>query len=328
MQSILVLQLKRIGDLILTTPALAALRTALPEARITLLVPASCRELLRAMDYIDEPLVFQPRGLNLPIWQRLARGGFDASLDFTATDRTALMSRLARAPRRATFAWARRKTVRAFAYNHFVESAVRDHHTIDHYLDLLSAIDIPRTDTPVTLHLPPAALDEARALAGPGDFALVHPGTARPEKYWLPERWAVVIEHLRRERGLRCILTGSTDPEEQIHLQKIHAQLREPCPDLSGRTDLLTLAALTQCARLVLTVDSAAMHLASAFAIPQVALFGPTNPFHWHPRNPHARVLLAGHPEPLTTFAPRHRPAPMEHITTAAVVDATSASWS
>ena len=61
--------------------------------------------------------------------------------------------------------------------------------------------------------------------------------------------------------------------------------------DLSGKTDLLTLAAVVRKARLLVTVDSAPMHFAAAWGTPQVVLFGPTNPFHWHPRSESAVVL-------------------------------------
>ena len=61
--------------------------------------------------------------------------------------------------------------------------------------------------------------------------------------------------------------------------------------DFSGKTDLLTLAALIARARLLVTVDSAPMHLAAATRTPQVILFGPTNPFHWRPRESPALIL-------------------------------------
>src|SRR5207302_347407 len=140
-----------------------------------------------------------------------------------------------------------------------------------------------------------------------------HPGTARPEKYWLPERWAEVMTWCERELQIPCVISGSSDPVEQQHIGKIKSALAaksQRARDLSGRLDLLTLAALTQNAQLVLSVDSAPMHLAAAFQTPQVALFGPTNPFHWQPRHPNAVVILAGAP----LLKPQHEGAPMSEI--------------
>jgi ADP-heptose:LPS heptosyltransferase len=66
-----------------------------------------------------------------------------------------------------------------------------------------------------------------------------------------------------------------------------------------------------------------AMHLASLFARPQVALFGPTNPFHWRPRHAQARVLLAGVDAHAKAFSPKEKKRDMKLISTQAVVDAT-----
>ena len=84
--------------------------------------------------------------------------------------------------------------------------------------------------------------------------------------------------------------------------------------------DLLALAALVGRASLVVSCDTAVVHLAAAFQRPQIALFGPTNPFHWRPRHDHALVLSAANPDaPLRDFAPRMKGAPMERISTALV---------
>jgi ADP-heptose:LPS heptosyltransferase len=120
-----------------------------------------------------------------------------------------------------------------------------------------------------------------------------------------------------------CVLSGSADGHEQSHL----AAIRKACPsingrDFSGRLDLLTLAALTRSASLVLTVDSAPMHLAGAFGTPQVALFGPTNPFHWRPRHERAIIIQSNAPATPPEFRPQQPGGPMTEISTHAVIDA------
>lgn len=323
---ILVLQLKRIGDLILTTPALAALRNALPKAHVTLVVSDGARELLPAMDYVDETLVYRRAGGNGKVWRKLIFTPYDVCIDFTATDRTALFTLLSKAADRVTFEWVRRSTYRHFFYNRFVKSPVRDHHTVDHYLHMLRALDIDGMGTPVTLHLPDWARKKAdqylRLIGVDGEYAIIHPGTARREKYWKARRWAEVASHLE-ERGLPCVLTGGRDAYEVEHLEEYRASLRTPRRDLAGQLDLLTLAALAERARLFLSVDSGPMHLAAAFGTPQVALFGHTNPFHWRPRHEHAVVLLASDRDGQSAFAPRHLPAPVSVISTERVIRAT-----
>src|SRR5947208_9115294 len=94
LMKILALQLKRIGDLILTTPTLWALRQNLPDARITLAVEVGSRELLPAIDYVDDTLIYQRGGCRWPLLRKLLFQHFDVCLDFTETDRSALFTLL------------------------------------------------------------------------------------------------------------------------------------------------------------------------------------------------------------------------------------------
>jgi ADP-heptose:LPS heptosyltransferase len=155
-----------------------------------------------------------------------------------------------------------------------------------------------------------------------GDFLLLHPGSARIEKFWEPERWAAIVAHARDACNLPSVITGASSGLEQSHIDAIKSASREPFTDLSGRTDLLTLAALVKHARLLVTVDSAPMHFAAAFQTPQVALFGPTNPFHWRPLSPAAIVLQGGSGIPVSEFHPRQSRLPMKLISTEAVINA------
>src|SRR5207248_5419435 len=108
----------------------------------------------------------------------------------------------------------------------------------------------------------------------------------------------------------------------QGHLSAIGKKLRTTLLDLSGQLDLLSRAVLIERARLLVTVDSAPMHLASAAGTPQVILFGPTNPFHWRPRKSPAAILFGESPEPLHHFQAREAERPMRQISTTAVIDA------
>ncbi len=324
---ILALQIKRIGDLVLTTPALAALKELRPDAEITLLAPAAAAGLLPAMPFVDRHFVLRKSLADARLWARLAAARFDVCLDFTGNDRSAWATLLSRAPLRATFAWVRGKRGRARAYNRFIESSVRERHTVDHYLDLLQVLELAPGERPVTLTLPaPTEAHVARMLAAQGiegPFAVSHPGTAREEKYGLPEHWATVIRHLEA-RGLQCLLTGGSDAFERRHLDAIQTGLPSPVPDFAGALDLLSFAAVVKRARIFLSVDSGPMHIASAFQRPQIALFGPTNPFHWRPRHADALVVMAGAPEAMSAFTPRHRAAAVAEISTEQVIRATN----
>lgn len=314
---VLVLQLKRIGDLVLTTPVLTALKAH--GARVTLIADGPCSSLLPALPGVDEALAYHRKGDNKAVWKRIRERDWDVCLDFTGSDRSAFMGWLSRTPRRITFQWVCKRLLRRLAYHEFVDSPVRLAHTCDHYLDLLRPLGITAANRPPSLVAPISAQEKARAILAAagisGDYILLHPGTARPEKYWLPERWTELIAKLGST--IPPIITTGPDPFELEHVAKIKGApvVRPP--------DLLVLAALVEKARVVVSCDTAVVHLAAAFSRPQVALYGPTNPFHWRPRHNRAIVISAAQlPDPLTRFLPKMTGAPMEKIPTDVVMQA------
>ncbi len=338
--SILVLQMRRIGELVLTTPSLHLLRQTWPEAKITLVLSESCLELVPTLPKVDEVLPFRKKlRANGPLLRRLLTGSFDVCLDFTGTDRSALFAIASRAHRRVAFDWADKGPLRKLIYQNFVRVAVHSLHTVDHLLALLRPIGVQPGEGELlpVLDVPPLAARRMQILlrecGAPADFVLLHPGTAASEKYWLPERWAEVILHLQHRHGLPCILTGGADPGEQEHLRAIQTALAmlgtgplpQPLVVLAGRLDLTLLTALTARCRLAVCCDTAVMHMASAFRRPQVSLFGPTNPFEWRPRHVHSLVVCAAFPTVFTeTFSPEVVAAPMSEIpsgTVCAAVD-------
>jgi lipopolysaccharide heptosyltransferase III len=325
--NILLIQLKRIGDLILTTPVIGALRAKFPEASISLVVSAAVKELLPAITGVDK--VFEVRGKTDDAldWIALSLGKYDYCLDFTRNDRSAFLTFLSGARKRITSDHPKLRTkLRARSYNEFVEAPVGFLHTIDYHLALLKPLEIENPSRTIRLELPEETIVKTdQLLHGAGvreDFVCFHPGSARAEKFWDASRWAKAIDHCARETGIACVLTGGRSSIEQAQITAIKAAAKSKPIDLSGKTNLLALAALVRKARLLVAVDSAPMHFAAAWGTPQVALFGPTNPFHWHPRTDSALVLLGGTAVPVTEFKPKQRAVPMNQISTEAVIDA------
>jgi predicted lipopolysaccharide heptosyltransferase III len=320
--NILLVQLKRIGDLILTVPAITAVRRQHPDARISLLVAHGGGALLPAIASIDRGFVMHSNLADLKNWFALVRGGFDACVDFTHTDRSAFFVVMSRSRRRITPRYVELQSrFRAKWYNEYVDAPVREMHTIDKHLAFVEPLGVREASREIELTIPPEVNARAAKLAS-GEFVLIHPGSARAEKFWEPKRWAAVIDRIQSTSGLRCVITGGTSRFEQEQIAAIKSQHETPVLDLSGKTNLLELAALVQRARLLLTVDSAPMHFAAAFHTPQVALFGPTNPFHWRPFSRNAVVLQGDSGKPLTEFAPHQPRHSMSAISTGAVIDA------
>jgi predicted lipopolysaccharide heptosyltransferase III len=324
---ILLLQLKRIGDLILTTPTIAALRGQFPEAEVTLVVSSECADLLPAITGVDRILIARRNLRDIASFLAVAGRRFDYCIDFTRNDRSALLAFLSAARKRIVSYRVRDQAKnRARLYTDFVNVRMRDLHTIDYNLSLLGLLGIRDVSRRLHLDLPPSAYEKANSLRRSSNirrpYIVLHPGSARQEKLWEAGRWAEVIKHFSRDNNFDLVLTSGTAKHEQAHIAAIKSKTKQQLIDLSGKTDLLTLATLIGGARLQVTVDSAPMHLAAATHAPQVILFGPTNPFHWRPRESPALILHGKSPVPITDFSPVQPRFPMSQISTNAVISA------
>ncbi|MEM8956084.1 MAG: glycosyltransferase family 9 protein [Verrucomicrobiota bacterium] len=325
--TILVIQLKKLGDVILTAPALQSLRARFPNAHLTLVVDSSAAPLRPLFDFVDAFLVYEKGKMNLSLWRHLTTSSFDATLDFAGTDRSALMTRLSRAPKRVTSIKLGDKAAKKHAYNTLVDASVRDLHTVDYHQKFLTSLGIDSSPPSPALAMPNETVAHIDSLLADNSLlnepiAILHPGTAAAEKFWPPKHWATLIDHLVDHSQLPTILTGGPAPQEQSHIQAIITKSQNPVLNLSTHTTLLHLAELIRRAHLLISVDTLALHFGDAFQVPQIGLFGPTNPHHWRPRHDNAIVLLAGHDAPLKSFSPRHTAAPMSDLSPESVIAA------
>ena len=128
---ILVLQLKRIGDAILTAPAMGALRQALPDAEITLVLAGAAASMGRAFAMADQTLTYGAGKPARQCWRNSLLGRYDAVLDFSGTDRSAALTAISRAKFRVAYAKDAKNWLRKRAYNVLSDASVRNLHTID-----------------------------------------------------------------------------------------------------------------------------------------------------------------------------------------------------
>ena len=125
-----------------------------------------------------------------------------------------------------------------------------------------------------------------------GDFVLVHPGSRGFYKCWPEHKMAQLIDLLQQE-GMTVVLSGSPAVDEMAMLARIKTRLDRSVIDLSGQLSLKELAALVARATMLVGVDSLPVHLASAFQVPVVALFGPSLDLVWGPWQTPYRVVGA-----------------------------------
>ncbi|MFV0415699.1 MAG: glycosyltransferase family 9 protein [Chthoniobacterales bacterium] len=295
---ILLIQMKRIGDLILLAPVLDRLRKHDPKTHITLVTNEASKGILPLLG-ADETLVFGKGIGGTDFWKKFftVRSGLHACLDFSGNDRSALLTALSRAPLRASYTRFQKKPLRKIAYNHFVDSSVAQRHTVDHHLDLLSALNIPFETTPLKLRLPTTPREDKQILRNntvSDNYAIIHPGTARAEKYWQAKSWAQIADALHEKYKLQVVMTGAPDPTEAAHRKEILRLSKAPIISFAEKLSLPQLAAVITEAKILIGVDSAPCHMADGLSCPTVALFGPTNPFHWRPRGEKSIVVTPG----------------------------------
>ncbi len=292
--SLLVVQTSFLGDVVLTTPLVSALRRCVAPRRLDVLVRPEAAPLLDGHPDVDRVLIDDKRGRDrgalgaLRIAGRLRRERFDVVVSPHRSLRTALVLAAARIPRRVGF----RDSRGAFLYHQRVPRD-RRRHDVERNLALVTPFGgVP--DEPA-LHLPvtPAAAASAGALlpAGPGPLVGLAPGSVWATKRWTAGGFAAVAAGLA-SAGARCVLLGG--PDEVSLAEEIRARSGGRALVLAGKTDVATLVAVVDRLALLVCNDSAPMHVACALGVPVVAVFCATTPaLGYGPYGPRATVVEA-----------------------------------
>lgn len=286
---ILVVRLRSIGDAVLATPALFALRRFLPAARIDLLLEDWVAPLFADSGEVDRVVTVE-RGstaARLRVARALRRERYDVVYNLHGGSTAALLVRATGAPHRVGFA----DYAYASLHNHASPPSSQlwgreKTHSVEQQLALPGWTGVPVSDRPATRlvvndEAARRVTDSLRAV-GIDDsepFALVHPAAAFESKTWAAENFARVTEHLTA-RGLRPVAVAASTEDQVIEAVRWHA--RAP---LVSFTDLSLpeLAALAARARLFVGNDSGVAHIAAAVKTPQVVVFGSSNVAHWRP---------------------------------------------
>ncbi len=289
---ILIIQLKHLGDVLLTTPVVRALHHAWPGATIRVLVARGMEAMVSDHPLIQE-VISLDRGAGLVAAGRLALGlwrrRFDLVLEYSGGDRGAFYSWLTGAPRRLGYEHPKRSWwQRRLAFTQLAPAPPLRAHTVEKNLALVEALGVaPRHQGPEFYWPAQTGRRVQELLQGhglsPRGFVLLHPPARWLFKCWTTEGYARVIDALQMDYRLPVVLTAAPTQGEMDFLAAILNQVRTRPINLAGRLDLKTLGALIAQAQLFVGVDSAPMHLAAAVGTPTVVLFGPSGPYNWRP---------------------------------------------
>jgi ADP-heptose:LPS heptosyltransferase len=312
-QKILCFRLERIGDLLMTGPALAELRALLPGASIDLVVGSWNRDVAAAMPGVDRVETLDAEWLARPPSpppSRLQRFGetglsplglamqaarwrsrrYDLAINFEPDIRTNLAIAAAGARRTVGFASGGGGALLDVALDYDPTA-----HTADNARRLVHVAAGRAPEGPVAwaLRVPEANREEAARLLAPIRAGLkigMHVSGGRAIKQWPETRFRELAEHLVRDRAAGIVLTGA--PGDRAQVDVVRAALPpDRVVDLSGDVDLLTAAAAIAQLDLFVTGDTGPMHLANAVGTPIVAVFGPSDPRRYAPRGPRDTVV-------------------------------------
>ena len=298
---ILVLRLERIGDLLMTLPALEDLRSFAESAEIDLVVGEWNLHLAQAIPAVNRIealsarwLARGDRGSGLPALLREASRWrsrrYDLAINFEPDIRSNLL--LAASGSRWCAGWASGGGGALLDLSLDFDPRA---HTTDNARMLVSAIfqRAPADGTRPHLAIPErAARDAADRLAGraKGPVIGIHASGGRHVKQWEPEKFADVAGRLARDLNATIVLTGG--PDDRAIVDVVRAAIPpEQTVDVAGQIDLLDLAAVIQRLNVLVTGDTGPMHLATAVGTPVVAVFGASNPVRYGPRGPADRVV-------------------------------------
>jgi lipopolysaccharide heptosyltransferase II len=295
-RNILCVRLDTIGDVLMTGPAMRALRGAVPGRRITLLTSPQGAAAAELMPEVDDAIVYEAPWMkhspppdaaaDASMIAALRERDFEAAAIFTVYTQSALpaalLCHLAGVPLRA--AHSREKPYGLLT--HWLPEREPDQlvrHEVRRQLDLAAALGAPAGDEPLRVALPAAARERAGALlaeAGLSDgdrWAVVHAGSSASSRRYPEELWAPACRALADEHGLELVFTG--DAGEAALVERLRAMAGAGL-SLAGRLTLAELAAVIEAAPLLLAGNTGPVHLAAAVGTPVVDLYALTNPQH------------------------------------------------
>jgi predicted lipopolysaccharide heptosyltransferase III len=288
-RKVLLVRLRSIGDTVLATPSLFALKRFLPNAQVDILVEDWVAPLLNNHPYVDNVVVLDRGGLmtRARVARELRAANYDVVYNLHGGTTATFLTRATGARHRVGF----KSYQYSQLHNHQAPSPLliwqqQKTHSVEQQLALLGWTGVPVTDRPrTTLGIDEAATETINRLLAEEKLddqklALIHPAAAFATKQWATEHFARVTEWLA-ERGVTSVAVAAPNERPILEKLKSEASARVVMLDLS----LPEVTALAARSKLFVGNDSGIAHIAAAVGAPAVVIFGSSNRVHWSPWN-------------------------------------------
>jgi ADP-heptose:LPS heptosyltransferase len=274
---LLIIKLRAIGDVLLSTIVIPNLRRAFPEASIEFLTEPPAAPIILKNPLLDDVIVFDRSSVG-GTWlvREVRRRHYDLVIDLFGNPRTALVTRLSGAQHRVGFGF----RGRAYAYSRIVKPRGGEVHNTQFNLDALEAIGVPIVDRRIHFPVSPQDIEFAEhffAFHNVEEVPVValNSGGGWYTKRWGVDRFAELGNRLSSEYHVKILLVWG--PGELADVESIRSMLTFE-PLMPPVTSLGQMAALLQRCSLMITNDSGPMHMGASLGTPVVGIYGPTNP--------------------------------------------------
>ncbi|MCU0634948.1 MAG: glycosyltransferase family 9 protein [Gemmatimonadaceae bacterium] len=297
-----IVMMSAVGDAVHTLPVVTALKRAHPAMHLTWVLQPGPATLVRGHADVDDIVLFdRARG-----WQafadvrtQLATRAFDLVLALQVYFKAGLVTSFTQAPVKLGFDRARARDGNWLFTTHRIAPHPSGQHVQDQYFEFLETLGVPAE--PLSWGLGPWAHEREwqREFFAPivRPIAAIVVATSKPEKDWLPARWAAVCDLLVEEYGLQPVLVGGRSPRELAAEAEILATARH-APISALGSGLRKLVAILDGAAVALSPDTGPLHMAVALDTPAIALMGYTNPLRVGPYRRFGDLLIDAYGEP------------------------------
>lgn len=287
-QRILILRMGPLGETLLTTPVIRALRQRFPDAYIAYMVAPGREDLIAENPNLNEVITYS---VSIPkLIYSMAKRSFQMAVILQPTFRLVLHTFLARIPFRIGFETNSGKG----RLLHVAVPNNIDQHEIDRYLDVVRGIGIEPDNEEPEMFVDTAAQrwmdDFLASIGGPSNRTLIglNPGSGSESRRWSKERFAQVGDRLHQEYNAQIFITAG---DAEGSLPHDVADLMSYSPIIVAGITPMQLGAMLQKCRLYISNDTGPMHMSTAVSTPTIALFGASNPQQWGPYWPPHTII-------------------------------------
>jgi heptosyltransferase-2 len=299
---ILIVRTDRIGDVLLSTPVIKALRYHYPDAYIAMMVSPYAKDTIEGNPYLDKVIIYDKDGKHKS-WQRsikfahnLKKKKFDLAIILHPTNRVHLVTFFAGIPKRVGYGLKLGflLTDRLKHNKHLGQQ-----HELEYNLDLLKYLGIEPQDKSLFMPIKPESekwvhqLLEQENIKESDKLLAIHPGASCPSKVWPNERFAQVADRLAEKYRFKVIIVSGS--KDVTLAQNLADKMQQTAINLGGKTSVSQLASILKRCRLFISNDSGPVHVASAVGVPVISIFGRNqpglSPKRWGPTGKSDRVL-------------------------------------